>query len=57
VVACPEIQGIRVSREFADGLVLQPEVVQEAVQLIRDAHLRFGRKERQSDRKSQKFTN
>ena len=45
-ISGPEIQGIRMSRELTDGLVLQPQVVQEPVEVIRDSHLRGHREER-----------
>ena len=32
-------QGVRLSRELADGSVFQPEVVDEVVQVVRHSHL------------------
>lgn len=39
------------SREFSDGLVFQPQVVQEAVQIIRNTHL--NKKQRKNSQKAE----
>jgi hypothetical protein len=48
-VFCPEIEGLRVSRQLPDRLVLQPEVVQEPVQVVGDAHLEVEEMETSQD--------
>ena len=35
------LQGVRLSGQFSDGRILKPQVVDEVIQIVRDANLKI----------------